>query len=322
VTRTWKAYPGAFGFGGSTAQALFYDLLQLYIEQGARGTQIQFGTLRSLFLRRGERNPSKRDYERMRRDLDVLRGYDFHCKNAFWDTKKQAYVDMHWRLFGSVFFFRPDPDDEERELPFGFIEVSSVLREIACTRGFFSLGFDHRFFHRLKPLEQRLAIYLAKRFVSQRLHRRFVDDLAKALPIEATLDFDTRKILKRAANGLLQKQLPILEAFRFEKSIEGRWLAVFERKAAPRQDNAMVRRAGQELAPHLAAQVERIVAAVGGEDDRIWWAQCVKRLGHGFVDRGLGLLKESAAAGRVRNPGGLLTKIFKDLAKEAGIMLH
>ena len=97
---------------------------------------------------------------------------------------------------------------------------------------------------------------------------------------------------------------------------------MFERKAAPRQDNAIVRRAGQELAPHLAAQVERIVEAVGGEDDRVWWTQCVKRLGHGFVDRGLGLLKEAKGTGKVRNPGGYLTKIFKDLATEAGISLH
>jgi hypothetical protein len=51
----------------------------------------------------GERNPSKHDYERLRRDLDILRGYDLHCKNAFWDRRRQAYVDMKWRLFGSVF---------------------------------------------------------------------------------------------------------------------------------------------------------------------------------------------------------------------------
>ena len=70
VAREWKAYPGPFGFGGASTQTLLYDLLQLYVEQGARGSQIQFGTLRSLFLRRGERNPSKRDYDRMRRDLD------------------------------------------------------------------------------------------------------------------------------------------------------------------------------------------------------------------------------------------------------------
>ena len=47
------------------------------------GSQIHFGTLRSLLLRRGERNPSRRDYDRVRRDFDVLRGYDIHFRNSF-----------------------------------------------------------------------------------------------------------------------------------------------------------------------------------------------------------------------------------------------
>ena len=47
VVRTWKAYPGPFGFGGATTQLLLYDLLQMYCEQGASGTQIEFGTVRS-----------------------------------------------------------------------------------------------------------------------------------------------------------------------------------------------------------------------------------------------------------------------------------
>lgn len=42
VTRTWQAFPGPFGFGGASAQMLFDDLLPLYCEQGARGSQIQW----------------------------------------------------------------------------------------------------------------------------------------------------------------------------------------------------------------------------------------------------------------------------------------
>ena len=90
VPRSWSVYPGPFGFGGPSAQVLLFDLIQLYCEQGARGSQIQFGTLRSLLRRRGERNPSARDSERVRRDFDVLRGYDLHCVNAFWDSARQS----------------------------------------------------------------------------------------------------------------------------------------------------------------------------------------------------------------------------------------
>ena len=322
VTRTWKTYPGPFGFGGSTTQVLLFDLFQLYVEQGARGSQIQFGTVRSLFRRHSDRNPSKRDYDRLRRDLDILRGYDFHCQNAFWDRSRKAYVDMNWRLFGAVFYFKPSPDDAEPELPFGFVEVSPVLQQIARTRGFFSLGFGRELFYRLKPLEQRLAIYLAKKFASQKLHRRFVEDLAKALPVETATESNSRKVLARAARGLLAANVPFLAGFRFEKSAGGKSLIVFERKQAPDQDRSTYRLAAEALTPEVFDCVERIVEAVGSADDRAWWTQCVKRLGRGAVDRGLGLLKEARQSQDIRNPGGLLTRLFQKIAQEYGVSLN
>jgi hypothetical protein len=321
VIRTWKTYPGPFGFGGSTTQVLLYDLLQLYCEQGARGSQIELGTLRSLFRRHTDRNPSKENYERLRRDLDILRGYDFHCVNAFWDRDRKAYVDMKWRLFGSVFFFKPSPDDTDRELPFGFIEVSPILRQIAKTRGFFSLGFGNRLFYNLKPLEQRLAIYLAKKFVSQKLHRRFVRDLAMALPIEAANESNARKVLARAAKGLLSANVPFLASFRFEKSTNGKWLIAFERKQAPKQKPPPYRMAAEESATVLFG-VERIAEELGSDDDRVWWTQCVRRLGNGAVDRALGLLKEARQTQTIRNPGGLLTRLFQKIADEYGVALN
>src|SRR5262249_12592192 len=151
------------------------------------------------------------------RDLDILRGYDIHCKNAFWDYKRQAYVDMKWRLFNDIFFFKNEPTDDGG-LPFGFIEVSSTLRQIARARGFFGLGFEHRFFHGLRPLEQRLAIYLAKMFASQKLHRRFVDDLCGALPIQAERPDNRRAILKRTAEGLRASGFSLLSGFETEKN--------------------------------------------------------------------------------------------------------
>jgi hypothetical protein len=48
----------------------------------------------------------------------------------------------------------------------------------------------------------------------------------------------------------------------------------------------------------------------------------VKRLGAGAVDRALGQLKEARQLSSDRNPVGLLTKIFKGIAYEAGIALH
>ena len=321
VAREWKAYPGPFGFGGASTQTLLYDLLQLYVEQGARGSQIQFGTLRSLFLRRGERNPSKRDYDRMRRDLDILRGYDFHCKNAFWDRERAAYADMNWRLFGAVFYFQERPGSGQEQLPFGFIEVSSVLRQIARTRGFFALGFPNDLFYRMKPLEQRLAVYLAKKFTSQKLHRRYLDDLAAALPVEAARPRDAKAIIKAAADGLLGHRLPILAGFGFEAAT-GRTVITFERKARPAGAARVNHFRPAPLSEAEAAAVGRITAAVGSAEDRPWWGQCVRRLGIACADHALGLLKETRDRQSVPNPGGLLTKMFKDVAAERGVGLR
>ena len=228
---------------------------------------------------------------------------------------------MKWRLFGAVFYFKPTADDTGEELPFGFIEASPMLQQVAKTRGFFSLGFSRQLFYNLKPLEQRLAIYLAKKFVSQKLHRRFVQDLAKALPIETANESNARKVLARAAKGLLDAKIPSLAAYRFEKSVTGKWLIVFERKHAPKQNDATYRQAAEELTPGLFG-VERIVEELGSDDDRAWWTQCAKRLGNGAVDRALGLLKEAKQTQTIRNPGGLLTRLFQKIADEYGVALN
>jgi hypothetical protein len=322
VSREWKAYPGPFGFGGPSTQLLLYDLLQLYAEQGYRGAQLMFGTIRSLLVRRGERNPSKRDYERVRRDMDILRGYDFHCRNAFWDQQRRAYVDMNWRMFGSVFYFKEQAVGGGEELPFGFIEVSPVLQEVARGRGFFPLGFSSEIFYSLRPLEQRLAVYLSKKFVSQQVHRRHVEDLARALPIEAARPRDVRSILRDATQGLLDRGLPTLRSFRLTGPKKGRWVAKFVRGTVPRSKNAVGRGVGASTCVELDGLVEQMIRESDGADDRVWWVQCAIRLGRGPVDRALGLLRDACAAGPVRNRAALLTKILKDIAEEGGVALR
>lgn len=322
VAREWKAYPGPFGFGGPSTQVLLYDLLQLYAEQGCRGSQLQFGTIRSLLLRRGERNPSGKDYDRVRRDMDVLRGYDFHCRNAFWDRSRRAYVDMNWRLFGSVFYFKSRPSSVADDLPFGFIEVSPVLQQIARTRGFFPLGFPSALFYELRPLEQRLAVYLAKKFASQQVHRRFVEDLAKALPIEAARPRDVRAILKDTAEGLLERKLPILASYRIAGPRDGRYLAEFVRQSVPKGKVVRDVAAASKLSAAETLLVERVVAETVSPGDRPWWTQCVLRLGRDPMERALGMLGEAGRTGQVRNRAALLTKILKDIAGESGIALR
>jgi hypothetical protein len=84
-----------------------------------------------------------------------------------------------------------------------------------------------------RPLEQRLAVYLSKKFVSQQVHRRVVEDLARALPIEASRPRDVTSILKDAAQGLLDKGLPTLRSFRVTGPKDDRWVAEFVRGPLP-----------------------------------------------------------------------------------------
>jgi hypothetical protein len=322
VTREWKVYPSAaYGFGGPTTQLVLYDLLQLYIEQGCKGNQIQFGTLYNLLQRRGIRAPSTRDYQRLRRDIEILCSCRFHCKNAFWDRHRQAYVDMNWQLFNSVFYFKDKPYGAQVEMPFGFIEVSSVLQQIARTRGFFTLGFPAPFFYELKPLEQRLSIYLAKKFMSQTLHQRFIEDLAKALPIDAKRPDNVRAILRNAAAGLIEKKVPFLAGFEFRKSTrEGKWVAVFHRGAPPRaavppSDEA------RDIPEQLDQLVRRLCEASGQPEDWRWWRKCAEQLGADGIALALGQFEETSRLRKVERPGAMLTKILKDIAASRGLSI-
>jgi hypothetical protein len=322
VTREWKVYPSAaYGFGGPTTQLVLYDLLQLYIQQGCTGNQIQFGTLYNLLQRRGIRTPSTRDYQRLRRDIEILCSCRFHCKNAFWDRPRQAYVDMNWQLFNSVFYFKEKPHGIQSEMPFGFIEVSTVLQQIARTRGFFTLGFPAPFFYKLKPLEQRLSIYLAKKFMSQTLHQRFVDDLAQALPIDAKRPDNVRAILKNAANGLIQKQVPFLASFELRKSTrEGRWLAIFHRRCTPQASNHPVEDT-QKLPEPINQLVRRLSEVSGQPEDWRWWRKCAEQLGQEGIDLAIGQFEETSRIRQIERPGAMLTKILKDVAAAKGLSI-
>ena len=142
--------------------------------------------------RRGIRSPSTRDYQRLRRDIEILCSCRFQCKNAFWDRERQSYVDMNWQLFNSVFYFKATPDSLQAEMPFGFIRgqfcpaadragpedsspsdsqhhsstsfanLPKCLVGLEATRG-------------LKFLEQRLSIYLAKKFMFPKPRDRIED---------------------------------------------------------------------------------------------------------------------------------------------------
>jgi hypothetical protein len=330
VNRRWETHPSTkWGFGGPSTAKVLYELLQLYVEQGSTADHIHFATLRALCQRiYPDRHPSQDDRQRLGRDLDILCDYRFDCENAFYDRKKKAYATLRrWSLFTGWTGYTKAPRGQatdQEELPFGAIGVAPTLRLIAQSRGFFCIGFESTLFRELAPLEQRLAVYLAKMFISQTTHKRFVDDLAAALPIhvDPARPDNTRRTLKRAADGLLENKVPILKSFNFEKSREGRWLIVFHRARRPTQNHPIPSYAGAELAPAVHVLLEDVIAFTRSPQSRPWFIHCLNTLGADIGHFCFAQLKEACGIHDVKDRGALLTKIFKDKAGQLGKTLH
>lgn len=319
VRREWTAIPGSAGVGGPSAHLLLFDLLQSFAGQVQTGRGISYGTMRAILTRRGIAHPSCRDYERLRQDLAILRGYEIRCRNAWWDSEAGRYVDRTWRLLPATAEFARGHPRSCAEL-----DAGPELGRIVATRGFFPLGFGREEFYRLRPLEQRLAIYLARKFRYQSLHRRRVEDLARALPIEASRPRDTRACLTRTARGLIASGCSTLSSFRLHYAQGGRWVVEFRSATSRRSQSCEQECSSPSFAEEscFEYQLTQIALATGSARDRAWWLRCLRRLGTGPVDRALGQLREACACQSVRSPGALLTKILKDLAAEAGISLR
>jgi hypothetical protein len=319
VRREWTAIPGPAGVGGPSAHLLLFELLQDFACRDERGGTIPYGTMRSILTRRGLGHPSRRDYDRLRRDLAILRGYEIRCRNAWWDASAGRYVDRSWRLLPESVEFARGPARAG-----GALDAGEALVHIIATRGFFPLGFGREAFYRLRPLEQRLAIYLARKFRYQPLHRRRVDDLARALPIEASRPRDIRACLAQTVRGLLASRLTSGCSFRLCRGQSGRWIAEFRRPtiACSQSPDEEGRSSSLGDESRFEYHLTQIALATGSARDRSWWLRCLRRLGTGPVERALGQLREACASRNVRNRGALLTKILKDVASQAGISLR
>jgi len=332
LERSWTVFPSAkWGYGGATTQALLFDLHQIWKDQAFRGSRIYFGTLRKLYQRQHPgKNPAPLDYARLRRDLDILCGYEFDCDNAFWDPGSRTYGNMRaWHLFtGWYEARRARSGDIQEELPFGFIEVSDTFAQVAQERGFFVTGFDSAFFHGLRPVEQRLALYLSKMFASQRVHRRYEDDIYGALPIEGAATNKRRQTLREAADGLLQKGFPNLARFDLERSPKtGRWLASFYRAGKVAQE-APVRAPSMERIPdQFRPLVEDIVAQTNDPGSIPMWVRAIRGLGEDSVRFALAdlraeqLQRRAGSAGSIKNAGAWLTTKLMAMAKERGVLI-
>lgn len=326
VERRFETYPSAeYGHATATTYELAYILMQMYIEQGASDDKVVFGSLRNLAKERGLQG-SGADLKRIRRDLDILGSMSMISVNAFWNSKLQAYETVRqWRFFGSATYFMPKARfDYQHELPFGYVEVTSMFRRIASTRGFFALGFPRQFFFDLKPLEQRLAVFLARRFRLHSFLKRRVDDLAKTIPINAKQDFHQRKKVREVAEGLIEKGFPLLAGYELNKK-SGVWMAEFYRKQKPVPEKPVrAFQAEMSLTQEEESIVTEIIKLTEDPGGGFWWLHCLRTLGKDAIFRAMGNFKELYIVGSKpmrQTKGAVFTGVLKGIAKEMNLSL-
>jgi len=332
VERVFETFPapppkGMKGpqFPGPTGHALFYAALQLYVEQGATDDKVVFGSRRHLCRRLGI-NQSGENIRRVGRELEILCGIRVRAENAYWDPRKRAYVHMKmWSPFTGAFYFTAQPGfDDQEELPFGYLQVHPQLQRIARTRGFFALGFSPALFYSLTALEQRLAIFLARRFHFHKLVRLDAEEVAAAMPITAAAAKHRRANLKRAAQGLLDKGFPLLRDFRIRMS-RGIYLAEFSRKVRPQPEKPIgAFTVDVDLEPYEREVVSKIVAATDDPGAFYWYAHCVKTLGADIGTRALANFRELYVDGDQpirKTKGHAMTGVLKGIAKEMNLVL-
>jgi hypothetical protein len=129
---------------------------------------------------------------------------------------------------------------------------------------------------------------------------------------------NVRAILKNAAAGLIEKQVPFLAGFELRKSSrEGKWVAAFHRRCVPAVSSYPTEEL-KNLSMPTTQLVQRLSEVSGQPEDWRWWRKCAEQLGSAGVESAIGQFEETCRLRRVENPGAMLTKILKDVATQMG----
>lgn len=325
VERKFETLPGPFGHATGSTYELAYLLIQMYLEQGACDDKVVVGSLRNLARELGIL-PTGPNLKRIKRDMDILGTMSIRSTNAYWCSKHQAYKSINnWRFFGASNHFSKRPTfSHQEELPFGYIEVSHTLQEIAKSRGFFALGFQREYFFALKPHEQRLAVFLARRFRYQNYVTLNFEAVVKAIPLTSTRDIDKRIKLKQIAEGLLKKQFPLLGGYKLEKK-RGKWIVHFYRKQKPTPEKPIkAYQAEMSLTDEEDTLLIEMIKLTDDPEARFWWLHCIRVLGEASIWRAIGNFKELYIQDKQpirKNKAAAFYGILKGFAEERNLSL-
>jgi len=323
IEREWTVSPSArYGFGSTTITSSLFELFQIWKEQGFESPHIRFGSVYNLIQRMGLRSTDDSAYERIRNDLTALVEISIEAKNAFWDNEKKAYVTKIFHLFDSATLLHRNPKAPQQGiLPMSYITASETLMQSVAANAVITLrGVDRELFHSFTPTQQRLALYLSKMLHHSTEHRRDVEKLAQQLPITAKSYKDTKTLLSRACDGLIEKGFPYLAKSYFEKSRRSQKdNIVFVRngtlptKANPESGD---RRAKNDLL------VEDIIGVTGAADRRGFYGRAVRVLPPETILTCLSITQAAKQQHEIKKtPDRFFTGLLLDYATKHGIRI-
>jgi hypothetical protein len=321
VPRKWIISPDAnTGFPTGASLDIIYNLFQIWKEQGFLSTKIHFGSIYNL-LKRSKSSTGKRDYNRVKDELDRLVGINIKAVNAFWDNEKRRYVDKKFHLFADISFYK-----EEHDGPYdtssAWIQASDVLHGSVMKNSLFITQFDSEFFHKLKPIEKRLALYLSKMFRSQEINKRDLFELATQLPIYSKQKKSIKQRLKKACQGLLENKFKLLDSFWFEKGQGKQEYIVFKRKGEiPKlpdfKQNEINKNKKEQF--EIDVLVEDILEVCQDNSSLNFYKKVARLVSKTTIYRALAEVREVRDLGEIKkSKGALFTNLIKKYGQEEG----
>jgi hypothetical protein len=222
VERKWTVRSNAvdkneklIGIGGPSSLKVFYEIIQIWKEQGIKEDKIYIGTYYNLLKRLGWGTGGK-DYTQLDDDLRSIFDLKIEAENAYYDKEQNRYVNWIFKPFTGWKLFKKN-EIEDYMTDYGYIKVDSEFYESFRKKSMYYLPFEAEFFHQLSSHEQKLAFYLTKIFNPYRKKVQFsytrnIDELCNQLPIYG--DIRKRKFyLIKACEGLIKRKYILLENF-------------------------------------------------------------------------------------------------------------
>lgn len=324
VNRDWLVtWSPEFGAPSPAVQETFFALFQIWKESNFDSPIINFGTFRSLLMRRSPgRRPGQLDYRQLARSLDVLHSIYVTSKNAFYDINNKKHVDIGFHLFESNFYFKDSPHQPDENTT-GFVQASAFLHGAVLNKSLFPLNISELTFYNLSPLQRRILLYLRKMLYRQSVNRRSLLEFARQLPISTRSVRKVRQEIKNACQALVDASLvPGLHTPDFYNSADGTAMVQFTIEEATQVDFSE-KLGHSSSGPSRDEIIEEIERITGDRRSRGNFALVADKLDYwNDIKPTLSDVETAVREGSKFKPGALFTTWIKQKAAHRGIVLY